>query len=74
MELKVIALQEGIIPSEVAHHTYEIKEGKPPIQIEPQAFIKRVDLKEQIGDSVNLNEILPALGRPRLDSDSESRG
>ena len=46
VDLKVVAIQEGRIPSEVAYQTYEMKEGLHPIPVEEDKGIKRADINE----------------------------
>ena len=35
IELKVIGVVEGMIPSEVSSHTFEVKEGVKPVLVQP---------------------------------------
>lgn len=43
VELKVIAVQEGVFPSEVAYKCYKIKEGAKLHKVEPNRLIIRPD-------------------------------
>jgi hypothetical protein len=43
VELKVIAVQEGTLPSEVAYRCYKVKEGAKLIKVEPNRLIIRPD-------------------------------
>jgi len=44
LELKVIAVQEGTLPSEVAYKCYKVKEGTKLHKVEPNRLIIRPDV------------------------------